>query len=85
MADWQVACGLRTAGSTVVRRQHVRNIFKAQIPVTESRSDRASEQWMDEIETLVARVVVQLQKEAELGGGDQLDLSWPSNQRLHRP
>lgn len=68
LADWQAAYGLRNKGSTVVRRDSVRSILRAQIPVPESRSDRASEQWMDEIENLVARVVEQLQKEAELLG-----------------
>ena len=70
MADWQAAYGLRNKGSTVVRRHSVRSIFQAQIPVPESRSDRASEQWMEEIENVVAGVVEQLQKEAELVSGN---------------
>jgi hypothetical protein len=73
MADWQVAYGLRGKGSTVTRRHNVRSIFQAQIPVPESRSDRASEQWMEEIEKVVAGVVKKLQEEAEQAGGKQLD------------
>jgi hypothetical protein len=73
MVDWQAAYGLRDKGSTVVRRHRVRSIFQAQIPVPESRSDRASELWMEEIEKVVTRVVEQLQKEAELIGEKQLD------------
>ena len=73
MADWQVAYGLRGKGTTVTRRHNVRSIFQAQIPVPESRSDRASELWMEEIEKVVTSVVEQLQKEAELVGGSQLD------------
>jgi len=41
--------------------------------VPESRSDRASEIWMEEIEKVVVAVVEQLQKEAELVGGKQLE------------
>jgi hypothetical protein len=66
MADWQAAYGLRGKGTTVTHRHNVRSIFQAQIPVPESRSDRASELWMEEIEKVVAGVVEQLQKEAEL-------------------
>ncbi len=66
MADWQAAYGLRGKGTTVTRRHNVRSIFQAQIPVPESRSDRASEMWMEEIETIVVGVVEQIQKEAEL-------------------
>jgi GTPase Era involved in 16S rRNA processing len=73
MANWQAAYGLHGKGSTVIRRHNVRSIFQAQIPVPESRSDRSSEKWMDEIENLVAGVVERLQKEAELLGGKQLN------------
>ena len=68
MADWQAAYGLRGKGTTVTRRHNVRSIFQAQIPVPESRSDRASEKWMEEIEVVVAGVVEALKKEAELVG-----------------
>ncbi|MGD1085811.1 MAG: hypothetical protein ABSA47_13830 [Verrucomicrobiota bacterium] len=71
MADWQTAYGLRGKGTTAIRRQNVRSIFQTQIPVPESRSDRASEKWMEEIEKVVVAVVEQLQKEAELAGGKQ--------------
>ncbi|MFZ1073700.1 MAG: hypothetical protein WAO21_09735 [Verrucomicrobiia bacterium] len=70
---WQDAYGLRGKGTTVTRRHNVRNIFHAQVPVPESRSDRASELWMEEIEKVVTAVVEQLQKEAEKVGGKQLE------------
>ena len=76
LADWQAAYGLGNVikkGSTVVRRHSVRSIFHAQVPVPESRSDRASEMWMEEIEQVVTSVVQQLQREAELVGGKQLE------------
>jgi hypothetical protein len=76
LAEWQAAYGLGNVikkGSTVVRRHSVRSIFQSQIPVPESRSDRASEIWMEEIEKVVVAVVEQLQKEAELVGGKQLE------------
>jgi GTPase Era involved in 16S rRNA processing len=73
MVEWQAAYGLRGKGTTVTRRHNVRSIFQAQIPVPESRSDRASELWMEEIEKVVTSVVEQLQKEAELVGGKQLE------------
>jgi hypothetical protein len=73
LVEWQAAYGLRGKGTTVTRRHNVRSIFQAQIPVPESRSDRASELWMDEIEKVVTRVVEQLQKEAELVGEKQLE------------
>ena len=66
LADWQAAYGLRGSGTTVTRRHKVRSIFHAQVPVPESRSDRASEAWMEELENVVAGVVKQLQEEAQL-------------------
>ena len=66
MAEWQAAYGLRGKGTTVTRRHNVRSIFQAQIPVPESRSDRASEKWMEQIEKIVTHVVEEFQKEAEL-------------------
>src|SRR5207244_6009771 len=71
--QWREAYGLRGKGTTVTRRHNVRNILQAQVPVPESRSDRASEKWMEEIEKVVTSVVEQLQKEAELVGGTQLE------------
>jgi len=66
MAEWQAAYGLRGKGTTVTRRQNVRSIFQTQVPVPESRSDRASEEWMEQIEEVVTHVVEEFQKEAEL-------------------
>ncbi|HVZ65027.1 MAG TPA: hypothetical protein VG838_13475 [Opitutaceae bacterium] len=66
VAEWQTAYGLRSTGSTAIRRNNVRSILQSQIPVPDSRSDRASEAWMQQIEDLVAGVVEQVQRDAEI-------------------
>jgi hypothetical protein len=66
VAQWQAAYGLRNTGSTAIRRNNVRSILQSQIPVPDSRSDRASEIWMQQIEDLVAAVLAEVQKNAEL-------------------
>jgi len=55
--NWQEAYGLGGTGSTFTRKQRVRDIFRRQIPVPQSISDRWAQEWVEDIKRLVQHAI----------------------------
>ena len=50
LPKWQAAYGLSGKGSTYERKGRVRSIFRVQVPVPESISDRLAQAWIETID-----------------------------------
>lgn len=61
---WQSAYEPSGQGSTVVRRQHVHELFVHQVPIPQSISDREAQAWVEEIKKLLIRALESLKAEA---------------------
>ena len=65
LPEWQAAYGLSGKGSTYERKFRVRSIFRVQVPVPESISDKLAQAWIETIEKLITQAVDNAKRRAK--------------------